>query len=215
MGQIERKVQAKLCHHTACKASSKFFSNSELSKISGMFIQKDKPVKKYKVVKRGNKLQIISNVEGRISKKQSLKKVSKETSVAGKQLRIRKLIKGVLSNNRRESYLQSRFQSPQPRDQNFIMLPVFDRGKRKISKMGGIGLMFGNNLMKQVMQNDKKTMSNMHSRRFTSTSPSNKFRLQAELQKKNTYNINKLLSLERGTDRVSHMLISIGLQYSK
>jgi hypothetical protein len=170
-----------------------------------MFNQNIKSGKKYKVIKRGNKLQIISNFEGRLVKNTSLKKNPKEVLSVGKQQRIRKLVKGVLSNNRRESYLQNRFQSPQPRDQNFIMLPDFDRGKRKISKMGGIGLMFANNLMNQIKQSDKKNMKNFHSRRFTSTSPSNKFRLRAELQKKNTYNINKLKSLERGLDGVGAM----------
>ena len=53
-------------------------------------------------------------------------------------------MKGVLSPSRGSYLQQNRFQSPQPQMGQFIMLPSFDkdRGRRKISKMGGLASMF-------------------------------------------------------------------------
>ena len=53
-------------------------------------------------------------------------------------------MQGVLGQGRRGSYLHNRFKSPQPEMTNFINLPSFeaDRGRRKISKMGGLQMMF-------------------------------------------------------------------------
>lgn len=53
---------------------------------------------------------------------------------------INKVMKGVLGQGSRGCYLQNRFKSPQPQADNLIMLPSFDgdRGRRKISKMGGL-----------------------------------------------------------------------------
>lgn len=64
-------------------------------------------------------------------------KISKE--LMNRQSFIKKVMKGVLSPGRM-GYQANRFQSPQGMNVTFINLPSFnsDRGRRKISKMGGL-----------------------------------------------------------------------------
>lgn len=112
-------------------------------------------------------------------------------------------MKGVLGQSR-GSYLQ-RLQSPQPESKMLITLPEFDRGRRKISKMGGIATMFSASRVKERSDSSKKVIQKPigHNRRFTSVSPNPKMRVAAQITKKMTYNMNKLNALDKVTSNVS------------
>lgn len=132
------------------------------------------------------------------------KKKSKDT-VTKRQL-VERIMKGVLQANSRGSYLRNRFNSPQPQD-NYIMLPSFekDRGRRKISKMGGVSYMFSaNNLQQLISPKSKVPLQKRikNARRLTSVSPRAYVAIKTPLSKKQTMGIKKFNVLEKSGTKV-------------
>lgn len=82
-----------------------------------------------------------------------------------------------------------RYKSPQYKSKNYIMLPSFDRGRRKISKMGGEQFSFTNTLPVFASTSPQGEMGNPKSRRFTSTSPGANNKMISNIMKTNTLNL--------------------------
>ena len=98
------------------------------------------------------------------------------------------MMPGVLSSN---NSFNRRYRSPQYTAKNFIMPPSFDRGRRKISKMGGTQLNFSGLMPKISPTSPQVETQNMRSRRFTSKSPAPKPNMIANLSKTNTLNLDE------------------------
>lgn len=89
---------------------------------------------------------------------------------------------------------------------NYMNLPDFDRGKRKISKMGGFPQMM-------FMSGKKKTSEKLETvqspvapnRRFTSASPNIQNRFKTPIMKKQTYNVNKINKLENSNSNKANV----------
>jgi len=152
----------------------------QLGGIANNFISKS--IKKTNAMKRRRKMQITSTNEKKMFFSPKTKKSSKDSVINKKQF-TQNIVKGVLLSKNRGSYLQYRFNSPQPNGESLMILPSFDRGRRKISKMGGIDHMFGKSRQVPIMNVSKNITKTTHSRRFTSTSPVTVPKLRANLQK--------------------------------
>lgn len=133
-------------------------------------------------LRKHRKLQLSFKDKNRTFSKPTSKKSSKDA--INRSQFIAKLMKGVL-NPSRGSYLQHRFNSPQPEPDSFIMLPSFDRGKRKISKMGGS--MFSAISSNRIAASMSGVQRRDQSRRLTSTSPKPHVKLHTPLMKKHTF----------------------------
>jgi hypothetical protein len=131
-------------------------------------------------------------------------KISKDS--INKRLLVERIMKGVLQANSRGSYLKNRFNSPQPQD-NHIMLPSFekDRGKRKISKMGGFGGVFSaNNLQQLISPKPKVPLQKriIDSRRLSSISPKAQVGIKMPISKKQTMGVQKFNIFEKSGTKV-------------
>jgi len=171
----------------------------QLGGIANNFISKS--IKKTNAMKRRRKMQITSTNEKKMFFSPKTKKSSKDSVINKKQF-TQNIVKGVLLSKNRGSYLQYRFNSPQPNGESLMILPSFDRGRRKISKMGGIDHMFGKSRQVPIMNVTKNISKTSHSRRFTSTSPVTVPKLRANLQKTTTFSANEMKSLERAAEVV-------------
>lgn len=78
------------------------------------------------------------------------------------------------------------------------MLPSFDRGRRKISKMGGEQFSFSNAIPRIASASPQVEINNLKSRRFTSTSPATNNKMISNIIKTSTLNLddNELLEKE-------------------
>ena len=85
---------------------------------------------------------------------------------------------------------RQRFKSPQYQLDNFIKLPSFDRGRRKISKMGGIQVNYYSGVkQKPVAMSPNLKSRKDKTRRLTSTSPNPSNKLANQFVKMNTLNL--------------------------
>jgi len=89
------------------------------------------------------------------------------------------------------SFLYNRITQGPPQ-KHCINLPKFDRGRRKISKMGGIPSMFVSFRSKNISNSLATKEGIMNDRRFTSASPTVTNKFNTPIMKKQTYTTNEM-----------------------
>lgn len=98
------------------------------------------------------------------------------------------MMQGVISPTK-AALNRQRFRSPQYQLEDFIKLPSFDRGRRKISKMGGVQINYSGVKPKPAGLSPNIISRKEKSRRFTSTSPNPSNKLVSKFVKMNTMNL--------------------------